>query len=152
MINVSLRRFRDTDADALRRLLTETVRQINQRDYTAAQIAAWAPDNYDRQAWLKRLLQNQPIIAEIDGTIVGFADVQADGYIDHFFCSVTAQGEGVGRVLMEHLLAHEYPRFYANVSITARPFFERFGFRLVREQQVLIRGETLTNYLMEKLL
>lgn len=152
MTDVSLRSFRDTDADALRRLLTETVRQINQRDYTAAQIAAWAPDDYDRQAWLTRLRQNQPIIAEVDGVIAGFADVQADGYIDHFFCSAAKQGKGVGRALMEHLLAHEYPRFYANVSITARPFFERFGFRVVREQQVLIRGETLTNYLMEKLL
>ena len=33
----------------------------------------------------------------------------------------------------------------------ARPFFEHFGFCLVKEQQVEIRGEILTNYVMEKL-
>lgn len=151
-IEVKLRRFQTTDADALRELFNQTVRQVNKRDYTATQLAAWAPDDYDRQAWLERLRQNRPFIAEIDGTIVGFADVQADGYIDHFFCSASTQGRGVGRALMNKLLAHDYPRLYANVSITARPFFEYFGFRLVREQQVDVRGETLTNYLMEKLL
>ncbi|RUO56917.1 GNAT family N-acetyltransferase [Pseudidiomarina homiensis] len=148
---MKLRRFQTTDAEALRELFNETVRHVNKRDYTAAQIAAWAPDGYDREAWLERLQRNQPYIAEIDGSIVGFADVQADGYIDHFFCSASSQGQGVGRALMSKLLAHNYPRFYANVSITARPFFEHFGFRLVREQQVIVRGETLTNYLMEKL-
>lgn len=150
-IEVNLRRFQTIDAAALRELFNQTVRQVNKRDYTATQLAAWAPENYDRQAWLECLQQNRPFIAEIDGTIVGFADVQADGYIDHFFSSASAQGKGVGRALMEHLLAHEYPRFYANVSITARSFFEHFGFRLVREQQVDVRGEILTNYLMEKL-
>jgi len=148
---VKLRRFQTADAAILRELLTETVRQVNKRDYTPAQIAAWAPDDYDRQAWLERLQRNQPFVAEIDGSIVGFADVQTDGYIDHFFCSASSQGQGVGRALMNKLLAHNYPRFYANVSITARPFFEHFGFRLVREQQVIVRGEKLTNYLMEKL-
>lgn len=152
MKQVSLRRFQDGDASALRALFTETVRQVNKRDYSAAQIAAWASEDYDRESWRKRLQQNQPIIAEVDGVIVGFADVQADGYIDHFFCSASEQGQGVGRTLMEHLLTHGYPRFYANVSITALPFFEHFGFHLVREQQVDVRGETLTNYLMEKLL
>jgi putative acetyltransferase len=150
--HVTLRNFQKADASTLRELLSETVRQVNNRDYSAAQIAAWAPKDYDREAWRKRLQQNQPVIAELDGVIVGFADVQADGYIDHFFCSASAQGQGVGRALMEHLLTHGYPRFYANVSITARPFFERFGFRLVREQQVDVRGEILTNFLMEKLL
>ncbi|WP_411358665.1 GNAT family N-acetyltransferase [Pseudidiomarina salilacus] len=148
---VKLRRFQTADAAILRELLTATVRQVNKRDYTAAQIAAWAPDDYDRQAWLERLLRNQPFVAEIDDTIVGFADVQADGYIDHFFCSAAAQGQGVGRALIKQLLAHNYPRFYANVSITARPFFERFDFRLVREQQVRVRGMALTNFLMERI-
>lgn len=150
-IEVNLRRFQTTDAAALRELFNQTVRQVNKRDYTATQLAAWAPENYDRQAWLERLQQNRPFIAESDGTIVGFADVQADGYIDHFFCSALTQGQGIGRGLMYKILAHDYPRFYANVSITARPFFEHFGFRLVREQQVIVRGVELTNFLMERI-
>ncbi|MGL5364343.1 MAG: GNAT family N-acetyltransferase, partial [Plesiomonas shigelloides] len=39
---------------------------------------------------------------------------------------------------------------YSHVSITAKPFFERFGFRVVKKQQVAINGQVLTNFLMEK--
>jgi putative acetyltransferase len=40
-------------------------------------------------------------------------------------------------------------RIYAEVSITAKPFFERQGFKMITEQQVRLRGVTLTNFLME---
>ncbi len=41
-------------------------------------------------------------------------------------------------------------RLYAHVSITARPFFAAFGFVEVKAQQVEIRGQLLTNFVMEK--
>ncbi|KJG63374.1 acyltransferase, partial [Raoultella planticola] len=37
-----------------------------------------------------------------------------------------------------------------DASITAKPCFERHGFRVVEEQQVAVRGETFINYRMEK--
>lgn len=42
------------------------------------------------------------------------------------------------------------PRLFAEVSITARPFFERHGFVVLTEQQVLVREVALTNYRMER--
>ena len=55
---------------------------------------------------------------------------------------------------MQHLLKmgrrYGVKRFYANVSITAKPFFLRSGFHIVTEQQVEIHGVTLTNFVMEK--
>ncbi|HSG51668.1 MAG TPA: GNAT family N-acetyltransferase, partial [Rheinheimera sp.] len=87
-------------------------------------------------------------------TIVGFADVQPDGYIDFFFCHHAYQGKGVGKALMQHLLKTGKRQgikcFYANVSLTAMPFFQHFGFNIVREQQVVVRGVALSNYLMER--
>jgi len=38
----------------------------------------------------------------------------------------------------------------ADVSKAARPFFERNGFELVREQSVVRRGVALMNYVMRK--
>ena len=38
-----------------------------------------------------------------------------------------------------------------HVSITARPFFEKRGYRVVKEQQVERRGIRLTNFVMEKM-
>lgn len=34
--------------------------------------------------------------------------------------------------------------------MTARPFFEKRGYRVEQEQQVVRRGVTLTNFIMKK--
>ena len=39
---------------------------------------------------------------------------------------------------------------YAQVSLTARPFFEHAGFTVVSELQLLVRGLALKNFRMEK--
>ena len=41
-------------------------------------------------------------------------------------------------------------RVTTHASITARPFFEQRGYRVVKEQQVERRGQMLTNYVMVK--
>lgn len=40
--------------------------------------------------------------------------------------------------------------YTTHASITARPFFEKRGYRVVRAQQVERQGLYLTNYVMEK--
>ena len=96
-----------------------------------------------------------PFVAEIDGEIVGYTDLQEDGLIDHFFCHHKYQGKGVGRHLMEHVLRvgelQGINRFYSEVSITARPFYEKFGFKVAKEQTIEIREQKLRNFVMEKL-
>lgn len=41
-------------------------------------------------------------------------------------------------------------RYFSEVSITAKPFYERMGFKVVNDQQVDMRGVTLTNFVMER--
>jgi len=41
-------------------------------------------------------------------------------------------------------------RLVSDVSITARPFFERAGFRLVEAQEVERQGVRLQNFRMER--
>ena len=55
---------------------------------------------------------------------------------------------------MNHILSlvdeRDVSRLYSHVSITARPFFERFGFILRNEQQMSVRGQKLSNFVMER--
>ena len=92
-------------------------------------------------------------MALLDEQIAGCPDVQKDGDIDHFFCHWQYQRKGVGKALMHTLIqtgkANDISRLYAQVSITAKPFFEHFGFQVIK-QQVENRDEILTNYIMEK--
>ncbi|MFA0070915.1 GNAT family N-acetyltransferase, partial [Vibrio breoganii] len=89
-----------------------------------------------------------------DGCVVGYTDLQPSGLIDHFFCHHEYQGKGVGKALMEHVFTVGHvrgvSRYFSEVSITARPFYEHFGFKVVNEQEVEMRGVKLTNYVMEK--
>lgn len=149
-----IREFREQDAPILWALFYNTIRNINLRDYTEQQVKAWAPDEFDAQLWLKKMTAIQPFVVELDGVIVGYSDVQPSGLVDHFFCHHEYQGQGVGRALMTHVIkqaeAKGLDRIYSEVSITARPFYEHMGFTVVNEQQIEVRGATLTNYVMER--
>ena len=152
---VRLRRFRLDDAPALIALFRDTVRRVNSRDYTPEQIAAWAPDEVDPKR-TEVLADRYTIVAEEGDMIVGFTDLEPDGHIDRFFVHADRQGVGVGRAMMAELAAEAgragLRRRFAEVSVTARPFFERQGFVVSAEQVVTVRGVGLTNYRMERTL
>lgn len=64
-----------------------SVHQLARQHYTAEQLHAWAPADYDAAQWAERLHANRPWVAEVESCIAGFADLQPSGYIDQFFCS-----------------------------------------------------------------
>lgn len=151
---LTLRTYTPADAADLWHLFYHTIRQVNIRDYTQAQLIAWAPDEVEPDIWQRKMDARAPFIAEIQGEIVGYADLQADGLIDHFFCHYQHQGKGVGRHLMTHIFktaqARGLKRLYSEVSLTARPFYAHFGFQLVKAQNLSLRGQQLQNFVMEK--
>ena len=63
---------------------------------------------------------------------------------------------GVGRALTERIreLARQSGEtsLRTEASLTARPFFERMGFCVRKEQQVERKGILLTNFVMETVL
>ncbi|ENG7469361.1 GNAT family N-acetyltransferase [Vibrio parahaemolyticus] len=151
---IKIRQYIEADAQALWDIHYHTIRNINIRDYTQDQVEAWAPDRFDLAVWKKRMKGLSPFVAELDGVIVGYTDLQVNGLIDHFFCHHNYQGQGVGKALMNHVLdigkAQGINRFFSEVSITAKPFYERFGFEVAKAQEVEIRGQILRNFVMEK--
>jgi len=157
VVNISMieiRKYQESDALDLWAIFYHTVRNVNLRDYSQAQVEAWAPDDFSSEIWQRKMNLLSPFVAEIDGKIVGYSDLQENGLIDHFFCHHEHQGKGVGRQLMEHVLRigelQGITRFYSEVSITARPFYERFGFKVKQEQTIEVRGQKLRNFVMEK--
>ena len=148
-----VRKFQQGDEKALRAIFFNTIRNVNIKDYSEAQVEAWAPDDYDQNDWFKRIQAIAPFVAVLDKEIVGYADIQVDGYIDHFFCHWKYQGQGVGKALMQELFTkaktNQIERLYSHVSVTAKPFFEHYGFKVVKQHEVEVRGQTLTNYVME---
>lgn len=156
---ITIRHYQPEDAQILWQLFFHTVRQINVRDYTQAQVEAWAEDKSDLTDWIEKMKSNQPFVATlnneiVDNKIAGYADLQPNGLIDHFFCHHQYQGCGVGKALMAHIdeqaKKRNLTRLHADVSITAKPFFEHAGFVVKEKQSVSLRGQLFTNYKMEK--
>ena len=154
MSMIVIRNYHESDAEILWTLYFNTIRIINRCDYTQSQVEAWAADSFNSENWIKRMNGISPFVAEIDGVIVGYTDLQSDGLIDHFFCHHEHQGKGVGRALMNHVMeqgqARGIHRYYSEVSITARPFYEHHGLHFVREKTVEMNGQRLRYNLMEK--
>ncbi|MBK1690197.1 GNAT family N-acetyltransferase [Rubrivivax gelatinosus] len=151
-----IRPFRIGDESDLFAVFHSSIHGLAARDYSADQINAWAPDNLDQDVWRERMQGISPFVVEHDAQIVGYADIQPDGYIDHFFVSAKFARMGVGRMLMQHLHVVAAERSIAtlcsDVSRTAQPFFERFGFLVVEQRAPIIRGVVVPNLLMHKTL
>ena len=141
-----LRAYRGSDLPAILSLFRDTVHTVCARDYTRPQLDAWAPAEPDAAAWDASLRAHRTLVAEEDGRILGFADLGSDGYLDRLYVHQDWQGRGVGSALCAALPGARR----THASITARPFFERRGWHVVREQRVERRGVALTNFVMEK--
>jgi putative acetyltransferase len=151
---MEIRLFSPEDAEQIAQLFHDTIRQINSRDYTAEQVQAWAPDDIHFIDWAERGSSRIIYVADDQGTIAGFAELEPQGHIDCFYCHKDYQRRGVGRQLYQAIetKAKQLGLKDLNVeaSITARPFFQQMGFSVVNEQQVICRGVTFTNYVMGK--
>lgn len=156
---MNIRLFQSQDAEQIAHLFHDTVRQVNCRDYSASQVAAWAPDDLYFRNWRQVCADRYTFVAEdvaeAAGLILGFGELEPNGHIDCFYCHKDYQGRGVGRQLYRAIenqaIDLGLDRLFVEASITARPFFERLGFAVVQAQQVTCRGKVFTNYAMQKL-
>lgn len=149
---MEIRQFKVGEERQMVALFQKAVHSINSADYSERQLQAWVPDELDIEAACARIRRNKPFVVVSRGEILAYADLQPDGYIDQFFCHPDHLGKGIATQLFLHLKdvadVQGIENLHANVSITARPFFERMGFSVLEEQHVNVRGQVLTNYRM----
>jgi putative acetyltransferase len=149
-----IRDYQPPDLDAVIAVFIGAIREIAARDYTPAQIDAWA--QVDRDAWAARRLSRPTWVAIMRETVVGFTDLEPDGHLDMMFVHAAHQRAGIATALLATVEAaactQGLRRIFTEASITARPFFERRGFSVIARQSVEKRGQHFTNFRMEKVL
>lgn len=150
---IILSEYRPGEAAALVRLFYNTVHSVCLGDYTQEQVDAWADGTADPAVWEQSFLRHQTLVARIGGEIAGFADLDGD-YLDRLYVHRDFQRQGVATALAQALEQRAAEKGFScitvHASVTARPFFEKRGWRVVREQQVERKGVFLTNFIMEK--
>ncbi len=149
-----IRKSKKSDTAKISRLYYDTVHVVNAQDYTERQINAWAPTVYEEAFWRLRFQNTTVFVAEEVGVIVGFADFEITGRLDCFYVHHEWQGRSVGIRLLNHIEAtarkQKISRLFAEVSITAMPFFKKMDFRIVRRQKKFYRNCSFMQFFMEK--
>lgn len=150
-----LRLYRPEDLEELILLFYQTVRTVALKDYTPEETEAWAPspESVDRAAWGESLTAHYTLVAERNGELLGFGDMDETGYLDRLYVHKDFQGRGVATVLTEALEGYARglgaERVTVHASRTAKPFFQKRGYQVVTAQRVVRRGVELENFAME---
>ena len=133
-------------------LFTRSIHETCAKDYSKAQLEAWASLDIDYDSWGKRLDKTQPFLAFVGDSLAGFVEFY-DDYIDCFYINPSYQKQGVGRALLNHIFDlaknKKIDKIRVDASITAKPFFEKFGFIELKRNIVKRKNQELINFSME---
>ena len=148
------RPYETSDLEQVMAVYHASIHSLAADFYTAEQLAAWSPPTQDAVRWQKRLAPLRTIVAEHEGVIAGFASYELNGHLDLLFTHPAFARQGVATRLYRRakaaLIDAGVPRIFTEASLAARPFFERCGFRVDREELVDCGGVKLRRFVMHK--
>lgn len=146
-----VRKYIPSDCKYLAELFYQTVHTVNAEDYTEEQLDVWADGKVDLEKWDQSFTAHDTVVVVIDDVIAGFGDMDQSGYLDRLYVHKDYQRRGVASAIcnaLENAIEADYITTHA--SITAKPFFEQRGYKVMKRQQVIRGGISLVNYVMRK--
>ena len=153
-MDLAIRRYLPGEEVAIWGVFSAATRVSGARDYHPDLIERWAPVDRDMDEWALRLEAKNPFVAMVEDRVVGFAEIEESGFIDCFYVHPEFQGRGVGKALLQSVerSANEAGavRLFANVSLTARSFFEERGFQVDHEKNNIVLGLPAPQFAMSK--
>lgn len=155
MNKIAIRNYKENYIDEVLSLFYDTVHNINIKDYSQNQVDAWATKNIDTVSLNKSLIKNYSIVAIYKEVIVGFADFEKQkSYLNRLYVHKDYQRCQVGKSMLleieSFVKSENIKKIITEASITARGFFEHFGYKVLKEQNVEKNKEYFINYLMQK--
>ena len=153
---MSIRLFRPGDEAAIADIFFSAVREIASLDYSAEQVKAWAPDPPAPEQFAKRAADGRTVFVATDQADrpLAYADLEADGHIDHIYCCADHVGRGMAKALYDRLereaRSRGIGRLYVEASEPARRFFLKRGFAELERNDFTLNGVPIHNYRMQK--
>jgi len=157
-MNIKIRKTNLEDMKAVEDAHRRSIQNICSKDYTSHEIEKFSAVKYSTDIWENSIHNDYHIVIERDGIIEGMCHAKMNdnriGEIVGLYITDKVIGTGCGRKLTE--MAFEYLLKFNPIKITltgtktAKPFYEKMGFKEIEEKIVDIRGAQLTCYQMEK--
>lgn len=155
MGSMTIRPLAEQDIPQMKALFRDTVLNVNARDYTEEEVEDWASCGDSDGRWKELLAENEYVGAfDGRGVLTGFASMNKDGYLHSMFVHKDFQRSGIATLLLVQVerIAQRFGAdcITSEVSLTARPFFERKGYETIKVQKARAMRLELTNFLMRK--
>lgn len=110
---MQIRRYQAHDLNEVLALFQQTVRQVNIRDYSTAQIKAWlGTDSVTiHQHWQQRLLTTTTMVILDGQKLIAFGNILATGYLDCLYVHTEYQRQGLAKVVGDDIrsISISYP-------------------------------------------
>lgn len=153
-----IRAYAKGDAQSVSRVFQRSVAMLGPKDYSAAQVAAWASRTPDPERFHVRLSDGRTVFVAVDESdaVLGFIDLEANGHIDLLYCTPEVAGAGVAAALYDTVESLGHARgmapLYSEASEAALRFFLKRGFVKLRRRELMISDVAVHNDEVEKAL
>lgn len=149
-VDLEIRSYCEDDLNTILELFKDTIYCVNKKDYNNKQLRAWV-DGMHIENFKRKMACHETRVACIKDQIVGFADMDESGYLDHLYVHKDYQRMGIASALCDALEKQSnVPVFETHASITACCFFEKRGYKVIKKQEVQRNDICLTNFIMKK--
>ncbi|MGN1097500.1 MAG: GNAT family N-acetyltransferase [Clostridia bacterium] len=149
-----IRMMYPTEGKKLAELLFKSVHTLCINDYTPRELEAWAPEKMDMVKFNSSLLRSANWVMSDGDKIVGFINIERDGYVNRLFTHPEYTRRGIATALLETAIAWAkkkgLKRVFLAASKTGYSFYKKRGFRVIGVERVERRGVVFENRIMEK--
>lgn len=149
---MTIRQANIDDLEEVLKLFVDTIKSTWKNDYTKEQIEACVSSVQNEEKWESRIRTQYFIVAQLNKEIVGFGSLENENYIDLIYVHKDHFRKGIANQILDTLKnkAQEYgnKKLTSDVSKTARPFFEKNGFKVIKENEFELNGILISNYNM----
>lgn len=144
----------NSDLPEMQKLYIETIKEVCKNDYNKEQLKVWSSGVENTERWLDVIHSQFVLLAIIENKIAGFGTLKNANYIDLFYIHKNFQRQGIADKILKELETkarnNHSKTITSDVSITAKPFFEKKDFIVKAEQRNILLNIELINYKMEK--
>ncbi|MBK6265517.1 GNAT family N-acetyltransferase [Marivirga sp. S37H4] len=151
---ITIRPSKLDDLKEMQKLFVDTITTICKADYSTEQINVWTSSIENTQRWTDKLTSQYFLVAELGNQIVGYASLENNNYLDFLYVHSDYQRQGIADKLYDEIEKEAIKRkataLHSDVSKTAKPFFEKKGFRTIAPQINIIQGVEIINYKMAR--
>ena len=136
-MNLTIRRFRESDASSVRNLIVRNFLEVNSKDYGIEAMRQLA-EVYDDKKVINIASYAHMYVFEVDKTIVGTGSIssywgsETESILLTIFVLPEYHGKGIGTTIMNTLERDELfvraKRIEIPASITATEFYKKFGY------------------------